>query len=196
MVLSDVWLDHPRTLPALRRLFGGYAEAVEYRPMAFVLCGNFCQRGWEGEGGLKRYTSKCCPHAIDATPGRFCDRLTSTPRRFQCPDGPSDLLPAPPLLPLYHRSWPSGSVVVLSSPSTGYPRHFFFSPDSTNAQSAIRFKSVSITVFWAGACHLPRRPDGANGAEPCQRQRGGRRGYEAIRALVIGNHAKLITANA
>jgi len=54
-VLSDVWLDHPRTLVALRRLFEGYADKVEYRPMVFVLCGNFCQRGWEGEGGLKRY---------------------------------------------------------------------------------------------------------------------------------------------
>lgn len=24
--------------------------------MVFVFCGNFCQRGWEGEGGMKRYT--------------------------------------------------------------------------------------------------------------------------------------------
>ena len=57
VVLSDVWLDHPRTIPALRRLFEGYSEAVEYKPMVFVLCGNFCQRGWEAEGGMKRYTS-------------------------------------------------------------------------------------------------------------------------------------------
>ncbi|WWD06489.1 DNA polymerase epsilon subunit B [Kwoniella europaea PYCC6329] len=57
VVLSDVWLDHPRTLPALRRMLEGYAEAVEYRPMAFVFCGNFSQKGWEGEGGLKRYTN-------------------------------------------------------------------------------------------------------------------------------------------
>lgn len=26
--------------------------------MVFALCGNFCQRGWEGEGGMKRYTRK------------------------------------------------------------------------------------------------------------------------------------------
>ncbi|ORY29159.1 putative DNA polymerase epsilon subunit B [Naematelia encephala] len=57
VILSDVWLDHPRCLPALRKLFEGYAGAAEYRPMAFVLCGNFCQRGWEGQGGLKRYTN-------------------------------------------------------------------------------------------------------------------------------------------
>ena len=56
--MSDVWLDHPRTLPALRKLFEGYSEAVEYRPIAFVLCGNFCQKGWEGEDGLKRYISE------------------------------------------------------------------------------------------------------------------------------------------
>ncbi|BEI83060.1 hypothetical protein CcaverHIS002_0309280 [Cutaneotrichosporon cavernicola] len=53
---SDVWLDHPRTLVALRQVFQGYADASEFRPMAFVLCGNFCQRGWEGDGGMKRYT--------------------------------------------------------------------------------------------------------------------------------------------
>lgn len=58
VILSDVWLDHPRTIPALRKLFEGYAQAVEYRPMCFVLCGNFTQKGWEGEGGLKRYTSE------------------------------------------------------------------------------------------------------------------------------------------
>ncbi|KAK4683976.1 DNA polymerase epsilon subunit 2, partial [Tremellales sp. Uapishka_1] len=57
VIVSDLWLDHPRTLPALRKLFEGYADAVEYRPMAFVLCGNFCQKGWQGEGGLKRYTN-------------------------------------------------------------------------------------------------------------------------------------------
>lgn len=60
VVLSDVWLDHPRTLVALQRLFEGYAEAAEYRPMVFVLCGNFTQRGWEGESGLKGYTSATC----------------------------------------------------------------------------------------------------------------------------------------
>ncbi|WVQ81649.1 DNA polymerase epsilon subunit B [Cryptococcus sp. DSM 104549] len=56
VVFSDVWLDHPRTMPALRRVFEGYAEAQEYKPLVFVLCGNFCQGGWEGEAGLKRYT--------------------------------------------------------------------------------------------------------------------------------------------
>jgi DNA polymerase epsilon subunit 2 len=39
-------------------MFEGYAAAAEYKPMAFVLCGNFSQKGWEGEGGLKRYTSE------------------------------------------------------------------------------------------------------------------------------------------
>ena len=73
VVLSDVWLDNPRTIPALRKLFEGYAQAVEYKPMAFVLCGNFCQKGWEGEGGLKRYTStsasSCNEYDTDVQPG-------------------------------------------------------------------------------------------------------------------------------
>lgn len=56
MIISDVWLDNPRTMLALRRMFEGYADAGEYRPMVFVLCGNFCQKGWQGEDGLKQYT--------------------------------------------------------------------------------------------------------------------------------------------
>lgn len=43
---------------ALQTLLEGYAALAEERPMAFVLCGNFAQKGWEGEGGLKRYTSE------------------------------------------------------------------------------------------------------------------------------------------
>lgn len=58
VILSDVWLDHPRTMSALQMLFEGYAAAAEERPMLFVLCGNFAQKGWEGQGGLKRYTSQ------------------------------------------------------------------------------------------------------------------------------------------
>ncbi len=54
VVLSDVWLDHPKTLPSLQRLFDGYAQA-EVRPFAFVLCGNFSSVGWEGQGGIERY---------------------------------------------------------------------------------------------------------------------------------------------
>ncbi|KGB76093.1 DNA polymerase epsilon subunit B [Cryptococcus deuterogattii 99/473] len=56
VILSDVWLDHPRTMPALRQMFEGYANTAEYRPMVFILCGNFCQGGWDGQEGLKRYT--------------------------------------------------------------------------------------------------------------------------------------------
>lgn len=42
-------------------MFEGYADAAELRPMVFVLCGNFCQGGWESEGVLKRYTSMLAP---------------------------------------------------------------------------------------------------------------------------------------
>lgn len=55
VVLSDVWLDHPKTLPSLKRLFDGYSQA-DVRPFAFVLCGNFSTRGWEGKGNLEKYT--------------------------------------------------------------------------------------------------------------------------------------------
>lgn len=101
VVLSDVWLDHPRTLPALRKLFEGYADAVEYKPMVFVLCGNFCQRGWEGEDGLKRYTSMS-----PSTPFPCFEELPDTVkhladprRRLQRSYRPSHIIPSPPFLP-------------------------------------------------------------------------------------------------
>lgn len=56
VILSDVWLDHPQTFGALEKLFQGYAEAAEYRPMVFVFCGNFSEQGWEVAGGIPRYT--------------------------------------------------------------------------------------------------------------------------------------------
>ena len=58
VILSDVWLDHPQTFGALEKLFQGYAEAAEFRPMVFVFCGNFAEKGWEAAGGIPRYTGK------------------------------------------------------------------------------------------------------------------------------------------
>ena len=57
VVLSDVWLDHPKTIPALKRMFEGYGEA-EFRPYAFVLCGNFSMKGWMGAGSMESYIGK------------------------------------------------------------------------------------------------------------------------------------------
>ncbi|WVN91125.1 DNA polymerase epsilon subunit B [Cryptococcus depauperatus CBS 7841] len=55
VVLSDIWLDHPRVLSALQQMFEGYANTAEYRPMVFVLCGNFCQAGWQCDEGMDQY---------------------------------------------------------------------------------------------------------------------------------------------
>lgn len=57
VVMSDLWLDHPKTLPALRRVFEGYS-AAEFRPYAFVFCGNFSVRGWEGASSIASYTGE------------------------------------------------------------------------------------------------------------------------------------------
>ncbi|ORX38923.1 DNA polymerase alpha/epsilon subunit B-domain-containing protein [Kockovaella imperatae] len=97
VVLSDVWLDHPRTLPALRRMFEGYTQAAEYKPMAFVLCGNFTQRGWEGEDGLKRYTN-----GFNALTDLLLSLPTLLSSHFIFVPGPVDpwsssTLPRPPL---------------------------------------------------------------------------------------------------
>ncbi|KAG0236585.1 DNA-directed DNA polymerase epsilon, subunit B [Actinomortierella wolfii] len=38
-ILSDVWLDQPKTFTALRKIFEGYANTTV--PLAFILCGSF-----------------------------------------------------------------------------------------------------------------------------------------------------------
>lgn len=53
-VLSDVHLDHPKTLSNLRAMFQGYVDA-DFIPFAFVLCGNFSSTPWTGADMLKRY---------------------------------------------------------------------------------------------------------------------------------------------
>ncbi|KAF9969124.1 DNA-directed DNA polymerase epsilon, subunit B [Actinomortierella ambigua] len=39
VILSDVWLDQPKTFAALRKIFQGYATSTV--PLAFILCGSF-----------------------------------------------------------------------------------------------------------------------------------------------------------
>ncbi|KAK7470534.1 DNA-directed DNA polymerase epsilon, subunit B [Stygiomarasmius scandens] len=41
--LSDVWLDHPRTLPGLRKMFDNCVEN-DFVPKVLVMCGNFTSR--------------------------------------------------------------------------------------------------------------------------------------------------------
>jgi hypothetical protein len=43
IVLSDLWLDHPRALEGFRRVLDGCVEH-DFIPFAFVLCGNFATR--------------------------------------------------------------------------------------------------------------------------------------------------------
>jgi DNA polymerase epsilon subunit 2 len=57
-----LWLDHPKTLPNLRRMFEVYAEST-FRPLAFVFCGNFSQKSCTvgGAAGLAKYTGARAP---------------------------------------------------------------------------------------------------------------------------------------
>ncbi|KAJ6515789.1 DNA polymerase alpha/epsilon subunit B-domain-containing protein [Mycena sanguinolenta] len=54
--LSDVWLDHPKTLPALQKMFGNCVEN-HFVPKLIVLCGNFTSRSIShGQGrDIQRY---------------------------------------------------------------------------------------------------------------------------------------------
>jgi DNA polymerase epsilon subunit 2 len=52
VVIGEVNLDQPRTLQALKKLFGSYAaEPEEDTPMTFVLMGNFVQHAVMARGG-------------------------------------------------------------------------------------------------------------------------------------------------
>ncbi len=150
--------------------------------MAFVLCGNFCQRGWEGEGGLKRYTSQsllaararaaAAPSGLE-TDGIYC-------RRLQRLDRPTRFLPSPTLFSFHPGSRTTRSLVLFHSTSTSDTYHLLLSLKTTHTESAIRFESLSITIFRAGTGHLPGRPNGAYGKESYWSERRGKRGYEAI----------------
>jgi DNA polymerase epsilon subunit 2 len=54
--LSDVWLDHPRTLPGLQKIFENCVEN-HFVPKLIVLCGNFTSRSIShGQGrDVQRY---------------------------------------------------------------------------------------------------------------------------------------------
>jgi DNA polymerase epsilon subunit 2 len=55
VILSDLWLDHPKTLPNLRKVFAGYSQA-EFRPYAFIFCGDFSTKGWTGADDIETYS--------------------------------------------------------------------------------------------------------------------------------------------
>ncbi len=144
-MVSDVWLDHPRTMPALRRLFEGYAEAVEYRPMAFVLCGNFCQRGWEGEGGLKRYTSQSLSgQQDDGSPHAQGNADDGRPDGF---NALTDLLVSFPLLHSSHFVFVPGPLDPWSS--TTLPR-----PAIPSAFSSRLTQRIPKARFVSNPCRL------------------------------------------
>ena len=59
-VISDLWLDHPRTLVGVRKLFSNCIEN-NWLPKVFVMCGNFSSKGIaKGSGkGIMGYQGMC-----------------------------------------------------------------------------------------------------------------------------------------
>ncbi|KAJ1675615.1 DNA-directed DNA polymerase epsilon, subunit B [Spiromyces aspiralis] len=54
VILSEVWLDKPNVVSALKMLFAGYASAIP--PMAFIFLGDFCSVPFvSGSGQTQRY---------------------------------------------------------------------------------------------------------------------------------------------
>lgn len=54
VVISDLHLDHPKTMANFKRMLQGYVEA-DFLPFAFILCGNFSSSPFVGPNPIKRY---------------------------------------------------------------------------------------------------------------------------------------------
>ncbi|KAN0061752.1 DNA-directed DNA polymerase epsilon, subunit B [Thecaphora frezii] len=97
VVVSDLHLDHAKTMANFRLMLQGYVDA-EFLPFAFVLCGNFSSSPWTGGDVLKRYQS-AFSNLADLI-GSFPALLRSS--HFILVPGPSDpfvtpLIPRPAL---------------------------------------------------------------------------------------------------
>jgi len=102
-VLSDLWLDHPKTMVGLRKLFHNCIEN-SWLPKVFIMCGNFYSKGIAKENGktVMQYQEN-----FDA----LADLIASYPLiartcHFVFVPGPQDLcsssiFPRRPLLPAF-----------------------------------------------------------------------------------------------
>lgn len=60
IILSDLHLDNPKILAALRSVFSVYEEMDGVRPSLFILCGNFRSRPFLFDGeAMREYTGEC-----------------------------------------------------------------------------------------------------------------------------------------
>lgn len=98
MVISDVYLDQPKVLKALRTIFQGYVEAGVC-PAAFVFCGNFCSTPFLFDGQSTTAYTQYFTQLADLL-NSFPSLISDT--HFVLVPGPSDpwssdSLPRPPL---------------------------------------------------------------------------------------------------
>ncbi|PWN52289.1 DNA polymerase epsilon, subunit B [Violaceomyces palustris] len=54
VVISDLHLDHAKTMSNFRAILQGYVDA-EFIPFAFILCGDFSSSPWSGSDVVKKY---------------------------------------------------------------------------------------------------------------------------------------------
>ncbi|KAK9763417.1 DNA-directed DNA polymerase epsilon, subunit B [Basidiobolus ranarum] len=97
VILSDVWLDHPMTIPKLRTLLTGYANALI--PLAFILMGNFVSEPFLYTG-KDSATYKEYFNALGSLIGEFKELCQHS--HFIFVPGPhdpwgGDVLPRPPI---------------------------------------------------------------------------------------------------
>ncbi|EPQ28615.1 uncharacterized protein PFL1_03918 [Pseudozyma flocculosa PF-1] len=97
VVISDLHLDHPKTMANFKLMLQGYVDA-DFIPFAFVLCGNFSSSPWTGGDMLKRYQT-AFGNLADLI-GGFPELLRSS--HFVLVPGPTDpfvtpLMPRPAL---------------------------------------------------------------------------------------------------
>ncbi|KDN43322.1 hypothetical protein K437DRAFT_225693 [Tilletiaria anomala UBC 951] len=132
VVISDLHLDHPKTLANFQTMLQGYVDA-KFVPFVFVLCGNFCS-DVNGTGDVvKRYT--------DAF-GRLADIIEAFPdvlrtSHFVFVPGPNDPFPSK-LLP--KRPLPASMTQKLRDMA---PNNIHF----TTNPCRIRYFSQEVVIF-------------------------------------------------
>lgn len=57
VVISDLHLDHAKTMSSFRAMLQGYTDA-DFVPYAFILCGNFSSTPWTGADMVTKYQGK------------------------------------------------------------------------------------------------------------------------------------------
>lgn len=177
VILSDLFLDHPKTFRNLERMLEVYADS-SFRPLAFVLCGNFssipCTVG--GAAGLAKYTGRSDRNTFPNTSRSCFAFATRILHRSWQP--PHQVSLTHPICPLHFCPGTQRSLELNDTPSTSDPGLVRRQASAAGTQGALCEQPLSDQVLWSGHRHLPGGPHGSDAPKLDPPRRQGGRGRE------------------